>query len=241
MTARGWRAPTRRLSPGVRPPCAGASGGLTAAELVNTWEPREIARVLWEYGEERDSRRLARAIVAARPLQTTAQLAACLKAAAPPGPPKAATKAAARVFQALRIAVNGELEQLDGLLCARPRPPLEPPAGAEAGTRGPKPAGVVGIRQTGHETGLALPLPLAPTSAPPPHSSPLVARPQRRRRRARAAGWAAVRAVVPLARGPARQAAAALRPAGWRLAAPGCVRQLALGLDTLDAAARHGD
>ena len=173
VTARGWRAPTRRLSPGVRPPYAGASGGLTAAELVNTWEPREIARVLWEYGEERDSRRLARAIVAARPLQTTAQLAACLKAAAPPGPPKAATKAAARVFQALRIAVNGELEQLDGLLCARPRPPLEPLAGAEAGTRGPKPAGVVGIRQTGHETGLALPLPLSlrppPRPLTPPH------------------------------------------------------------------------
>ena len=91
---------------------------LTAAELVNTWEPRDISRVLWEYGEEKDSRRITRALVAARPLHTTSELAAVLEAAAPPGPPKAATKSAARVFQALRIAVNGEMEQLDTLLDA---------------------------------------------------------------------------------------------------------------------------
>lgn len=95
-----------------------ADASLTAAELVNTWEAKDISRVLWEFGDEKDSRRIARALVAARPLHTTSELAAALAAAAPPGPPKAATKSAARVFQALRIAVNGEMEQLDTLLSA---------------------------------------------------------------------------------------------------------------------------
>ena len=93
-------------------------GALTAATILNEWPANEIANVIWRYGEERASRRIAQAIVAARPLGSTADLAAALKAAAPPGPPKLASKMAARVFQALRIAVNGELDELDAVLSA---------------------------------------------------------------------------------------------------------------------------
>ena len=93
-------------------------GALTAATILNEWPANEIANVIWRYGEERTSRRIAQAIVAARPLGSTADLAAALKAAAPPGPPKLASKMAARVFQALRIAVNGELDELDAVLSA---------------------------------------------------------------------------------------------------------------------------
>ena len=93
-------------------------GALTAATILNEWPAKEIANVIWRYGEERASRRIAQAIVAARPLGSTADLAAALKAAAPPGPPKLASKMAARVFQALRIAVNGELDELDAVLSA---------------------------------------------------------------------------------------------------------------------------
>ena len=91
---------------------------LTASEIINEWEVQDIARVLWEYGEEKDSRRLARALVAARPMHTTSELAAVLASQCKRGTPKAATKTAARVFQALRIAVNGELDELDAFLTA---------------------------------------------------------------------------------------------------------------------------
>ena len=91
---------------------------LTASEIINEWDVQDIARVLWEYGEEKDSRRLARALVAARPMRTTSELAAVLASQCKRGTPKAATKTAARVFQALRIAVNGELDELDAFLTA---------------------------------------------------------------------------------------------------------------------------
>ncbi len=89
-----------------------------AADFVNEADEAEIADVLYQYGEERQSRRVARAIVAARPLHTTGELTAVVRkalgyrAGAPKDP-------ATRSFQAIRIHVNGELDELsDGLLAA---------------------------------------------------------------------------------------------------------------------------
>ncbi|MBN1678672.1 MAG: 16S rRNA (cytosine(1402)-N(4))-methyltransferase RsmH [Anaerolineae bacterium] len=87
------------------------SGGITAADIVNTWPADELADILYQYGEERHSRRIARAIVAARPLETTRQLADAVAetvASAHHGP-RQHIHPATRTFQALRIAVNDEL------------------------------------------------------------------------------------------------------------------------------------
>ncbi|WAC23492.1 16S rRNA (cytosine(1402)-N(4))-methyltransferase RsmH [Blastomonas sp. SL216] len=92
--------------------------GLSAAEFVNTAEEADIADILYLYGEERQSRRIARAIVAARPLQRTLELAAVVRKALGyrPGAPK---DPATRTFQAIRIHVNGELDELrEGLVAA---------------------------------------------------------------------------------------------------------------------------
>ncbi|MBI5298322.1 MAG: 16S rRNA (cytosine(1402)-N(4))-methyltransferase RsmH [Chloroflexi bacterium] len=85
----------------------GPSAPHNAAELVNEWDERELADLIFRYGEERDSRRIARAIVKARPLHTTRELAAVIEAAAPRR--GAHIHPATRTFQALRIAVNEEL------------------------------------------------------------------------------------------------------------------------------------
>ena len=94
----------------------------TAAELLATAGETEIARILWEYGEERFSRRIAAAIVAQRqrgqPVQTTAELAALVERSVPrAGWPKE-IHVATRTFQGLRIAVNQELNQLEAGLAA---------------------------------------------------------------------------------------------------------------------------
>ncbi len=95
--------------------------GLTAAQVVNQFGEKELADLIYEFGEERRSRRIARAIVRARPITTTAELARVVAAAAP------AMKSerhfihpATRTFQALRIYVNAELEEIDALLDAAP-------------------------------------------------------------------------------------------------------------------------
>jgi 16S rRNA (cytosine1402-N4)-methyltransferase len=85
--------------------------GASAAELVNEAPEERIADILRQYGEERGARRIARAIVAARPLATTLELASVVARCLPrprPGQPHPAT----RSFQALRIAVNDELGEL---------------------------------------------------------------------------------------------------------------------------------
>ena len=87
----------------------------TAADLVNALDEAALADLLWRYGDERDSRRIARAIVNARPLRSTRQLAE-LVAAAKRHRRKAAIHPATRVFQALRIAVNSELESVERAL-----------------------------------------------------------------------------------------------------------------------------
>jgi 16S rRNA (cytosine1402-N4)-methyltransferase len=89
---------------------------LTAADLVNTWDRRRVARVLREYGDERYADRIAGEIVRRRPLYTTAELVDAVTAAIPAPARFAGGHPAKRTFQALRIAVNGELEQLDAVL-----------------------------------------------------------------------------------------------------------------------------
>lgn len=85
---------------------------LTAREIVNEWPEAELARILFEYGEERFSRRIAAAISAARqkgPLETTGQLAELIRDAIPAPARRSGPHPAKRSFQALRIAVNDEL------------------------------------------------------------------------------------------------------------------------------------
>jgi 16S rRNA (cytosine1402-N4)-methyltransferase len=91
--------------------------GPTAADFLNAAPEAEIADVLWRYGEERQSRRVARAIVAARPLHTTGDLARVVRKALGyrPGAPK---DPATRSFQAVRIHVNAELDELEAGLRA---------------------------------------------------------------------------------------------------------------------------
>ena len=86
--------------------------GQSAADFLNTAEADAIADVLYHYGEERQSRRVARAIVAARPLNTTGELAQVVRKALGhrPGAPK---DPATRSFQAIRIHINGELDELE--------------------------------------------------------------------------------------------------------------------------------
>lgn len=95
--------------------------GPTAAELVNTLDERSLARILSEYGEERYARSIARNIVRARekePLETTLQLADLVKASMPAASRREGGHPARRTFQALRIAVNGELDMLSAGLDA---------------------------------------------------------------------------------------------------------------------------
>lgn len=91
-----------------------SGGGLTAADLVNTWDAEALAEVLFRFGEERHARRIARAIVAARPLSSTRQLAGVI-AGAQRGP-REKIHPATRTFQALRIAVNDELGAVERAL-----------------------------------------------------------------------------------------------------------------------------
>ncbi len=89
------------------------SSPVTAADLVNHLEEQELADLIYRFGEEPHARRIARAIVGARPIQTTRRLAAVIEAVSPRrGPIHPAT----RTFQALRIAVNDELTALSQVL-----------------------------------------------------------------------------------------------------------------------------
>ncbi|EYD71219.1 16S rRNA (cytosine(1402)-N(4))-methyltransferase RsmH [Limimaricola hongkongensis] len=92
--------------------------GPSAADIVNEAEESHLARILFLYGEERQSRRIARAIVAARPVTTTLQLAEII-ARCLPRPKPGQSNPATRSFQALRIAVNEEYDELyEGLAAA---------------------------------------------------------------------------------------------------------------------------
>jgi 16S rRNA (cytosine1402-N4)-methyltransferase len=89
---------------------------LTAAELVNTWDRRRLARAIREYGEERYAERIAGQILRRRPLHTTFELVDAITAAIPAPARFAGGHPAKRTFQAIRIAVNDELAQLDAAL-----------------------------------------------------------------------------------------------------------------------------
>ena len=86
---------------------------VSAAELVNQMDEAELAEIIYRYGEDRNARRIARAIVRARPLETTKQLAAVVAGS---GGAKDHLHPATRTFQALRIAVNEELKSIEAAL-----------------------------------------------------------------------------------------------------------------------------
>ncbi len=92
--------------------------GPSAADLCNDADETELADIIYLYGEERASRRIAKAIVAARPLTTTGQLARVVESCLPRAKP-GQSHPATRTFQALRIAVNNEYQELaEGLMAA---------------------------------------------------------------------------------------------------------------------------
>lgn len=92
---------------------------LTAYEVVNQWSQEELRRILYEYGEERYAPAIARAIVRAReeaPVETTLELVDLIRGAMPPAALREKQHPAKRSFQAIRIAVNGELDALAPML-----------------------------------------------------------------------------------------------------------------------------
>lgn len=107
-----------------------SQSGPSAADLVNTHDEADLADIIYLYGEERASRRIAKAIVAARPVTTTAQLARIVESCLPRAKPNQ-SHPATRTFQALRIAVNDEYAELA--------------AGMEAAERALRPGGQLAI------------------------------------------------------------------------------------------------
>jgi 16S rRNA (cytosine1402-N4)-methyltransferase len=93
--------------------------GVTAGQVVNQEDENELANLIYEFGEERRSRRIARAIVRARPIRTTAELAGIVSAVARPMKGDK-IHPATRTFQALRIRVNDELGEIRTLLGSAP-------------------------------------------------------------------------------------------------------------------------
>ena len=97
------------------------SAALDARQVVNTWSGEELRRILWEYGEERYAPQIARAIVRRReekPIETTGELVEVIRSAMPASALREKQHPAKRSFQAIRIAVNGELEALAPMLRA---------------------------------------------------------------------------------------------------------------------------
>ena len=87
--------------------------GESAADVVNSADERTLSRIISRYGEEKNARRIARAIIAARPVATTAELAKIVSEAQGPAALRHAIHPATRTFQALRIHVNDELGELE--------------------------------------------------------------------------------------------------------------------------------
>ena len=97
------------------------AASLSAYEVVNAWSQEELRRILYEYGEERYAPAIAKAIVRARetaPVKTTLELVEIIKGAMPPAALREKQHPAKRSFQAIRIAVNGELDALPPMLRA---------------------------------------------------------------------------------------------------------------------------
>ena len=96
------------------------SESLDAAQIVNHWSEKKIADLIYEYGEERFSRRIAKKIVQQRPFQTTTELADAIASSVPGKYRHGRIHPATRTFQALRIVVNNELKSLELLLDRAP-------------------------------------------------------------------------------------------------------------------------
>ena len=100
-----------------------AGSALTAWEIVNTWPEERLNRILWDYGEERYARRISRAILAAReqkPIGTTLELVELIKGAMPAAALREKQHPAKRTFQAIRIAVNDELGEVERMMATAP-------------------------------------------------------------------------------------------------------------------------
>ncbi|HEY9867199.1 MAG TPA: 16S rRNA (cytosine(1402)-N(4))-methyltransferase RsmH [Candidatus Obscuribacterales bacterium] len=93
---------------------------LTAAEIINHWDEKQLADIFYQYGEERLSRRIAKGIVEKRPFQTTTDLAYAIGGCVPASYRHGRIHPATRVFQALRIAVNQELTCLEKFIDQAP-------------------------------------------------------------------------------------------------------------------------
>ncbi|MDQ3956857.1 MAG: 16S rRNA (cytosine(1402)-N(4))-methyltransferase RsmH [Actinomycetota bacterium] len=89
---------------------------LSAHDVVNGYEEKDLARVISRYGEERFAKRVARAIVAKRPIETTSELAETVRGAIPAATRRTGGHPAKRTFQAIRIEVNGEITRLEEVL-----------------------------------------------------------------------------------------------------------------------------
>ena len=94
---------------------------LTAQEIINHWGEVKLADIIYKYGEERLSRRIARRIVQGRPFESTTELAGAIASTFPPKQRNGRIHPATRTFQALRIAVNSELASLETFLNQAPR------------------------------------------------------------------------------------------------------------------------
>ena len=96
------------------------SSGITAAEIVNHWKEVSLADLIYKYGEERFSRRIAKAIVQKRPFKTTTELAEAIASTVPGKYRHGRIHPATRTFQALRIEVNQELKSLEKFIDRAP-------------------------------------------------------------------------------------------------------------------------
>jgi 16S rRNA (cytosine1402-N4)-methyltransferase len=93
-----------------------SDGDISAADIVNEWSEQDLVRTLFEFGDEKYSRRIVRQIIQRRavtPITTTSQLRDCVERAVPPFERHKRLHPATKTFQALRIAVNDELRALD--------------------------------------------------------------------------------------------------------------------------------
>jgi len=92
----------------------GINATMTAEEIINTFDEKELADIIFKYGEDRDAKKIAKAIVMNRPIQTTRQLVVVIEKASPRRGDK--THPATQTFQALRIVVNDELAAVEKTL-----------------------------------------------------------------------------------------------------------------------------
>ncbi len=100
-----------------------ASEGLSAYEIVNTWDAERLNRILWDYGEERYARRISAAILRERekkPIESTTELAEIIRSAMPAAALREKQHPAKRSFQAIRIAVNDELGAIETMMSTAP-------------------------------------------------------------------------------------------------------------------------